>query len=85
MNQYLDQLAYERKELNQEWAYLAGSKDSYAVRRLAEIRRELAIIGEDIREILANENATTEIVTLSTFDLVNLPTAILADITKEHK
>lgn len=83
MNQYLEQLAYERKELNQEWAYLAGSKDSYAVRRLAEIRRELAIIGEDIRT--ANENATTGIVTLSTFDLENLPTAILADIKREHK
>jgi len=83
MNEYVEQLEAERKELNQEWAYLAGSKDGYAVNRLSAIRRELAIIGEDIR--LANENATTGIVTLSTFDSSNLLTAIVADIARSAK
>jgi len=78
MNEYLDQLKAERKQLNQEWAYLTGSKDAYAIRQISQIRRELAIIGEDIR--LANENATTGIVTLSTFNLDQLADAIVSNI-----
>jgi hypothetical protein len=83
MTDYLEQLKNERKQLNQEWAYLAGSKDGYAVNRLSAIRRELAIIGEDIR--LANENATTGIVTLSTFNLDQLADAIVADCMRSAK